>query len=91
MFLGNPSNVHEHMMLPKLYTFVLLMNGGPSMEHMDAQGAGSSMKRKMHSRERIMELLWMQITPPRWLPQVEGYVVDSIKFPSMNIPKLSIQ
>src|SRR4051812_27003538 len=30
-FLANPSNVHEHMMLPKIDTFVLLMSEGPSM------------------------------------------------------------
>ena len=29
-FLGNDSNVHENMMLPKLDTFVLLTNEGPS-------------------------------------------------------------
>ena len=32
MFLGNDSNVHENMMLPKLDTFVLLTNEGPSLE-----------------------------------------------------------
>src|SRR4051812_39130974 len=26
LFLANPSNVHEHMMLPKIDTFVLLMS-----------------------------------------------------------------
>ena len=31
-FLGNDSNVHEIMMLPKLDTFVLLTNEGPSFE-----------------------------------------------------------
>ena len=31
-FLGNDSNVHENMMLPKLDTFVLLTNEGPSLE-----------------------------------------------------------
>ena len=31
-FLGNESNVHENMMLPKLDTFVLLTNEGPSLE-----------------------------------------------------------
>ena len=31
-FLGNVSNVHENMMLPKLDTFVLLTNEGPSLE-----------------------------------------------------------
>ena len=30
-FLGNDSNVHENMMLPKLDTFVLLRNEGPGM------------------------------------------------------------
>src|ERR1041385_2314780 len=29
-FLANPSNIQEHMMLPKLDTFVCLMNEGPS-------------------------------------------------------------
>ena len=31
-FLANDSNVHEDMMLPKLDTFVLLTNEGPSLE-----------------------------------------------------------
>ena len=31
-FLANDSNVHENMMLPKLDTFVLLTNEGPSFE-----------------------------------------------------------
>ncbi|KAM3330698.1 hypothetical protein ACQJBY_027073 [Aegilops geniculata] len=31
-FLGNDSNVHENMILPKLDTFVLLTNEGPSLE-----------------------------------------------------------
>ena len=31
-FLGNDSNVHENMMLPKLDTFVLLTNEGPSLQ-----------------------------------------------------------
>ena len=31
-FLGNDSNVHENMMLPKLDTFVLLTNEGPSLD-----------------------------------------------------------
>ena len=31
-FLGNDSNVHENMMLPKLDTFVLLTNEWPSLE-----------------------------------------------------------
>ena len=31
-FLGNDSNVHEIMMLPKLDTFILLTNEGPSLE-----------------------------------------------------------
>ena len=34
-FLGNDSNVHENMMLPKLDTFVLLTNEGPSMDKKD--------------------------------------------------------
>ena len=31
-FLGNDSNVHENMMLPKLDTFVLLTNEEPSLD-----------------------------------------------------------
>ena len=31
-FLGNDSNIHENMMLPKLDTFVFLTNEGPSFE-----------------------------------------------------------
>ena len=31
-FLGNDSNIHENMMLPKLDTFVLPTNEGPSFE-----------------------------------------------------------
>ena len=34
-FLGNDSNVHENMMLPKLDTFVLLTNEGPSLDKRD--------------------------------------------------------
>ena len=34
-FLGNDSNVHENMMLPKLDTFVLLTNEGPSLDKKD--------------------------------------------------------
>ena len=34
-FLGNDSNVHENMMLPKLDTFVLLTNEGPILEKED--------------------------------------------------------
>ena len=34
-FLGNDSNVHENMMLPKLDTFVLLTNEGPGMDKRD--------------------------------------------------------
>jgi hypothetical protein len=34
-FLGNDSNVHESMMLPKLDTFVLLTNEGPSLVKKD--------------------------------------------------------
>ena len=34
-FLGNDSNVHENMMLPKLDTFVLLTNEEPSMDKSD--------------------------------------------------------
>ena len=35
LFLGNDSNVHENMMLPKLDTFVLLTNEGPSLDKKD--------------------------------------------------------
>ena len=35
LFLGNDSNVHETMMLPKLDTFVLLTNEGPSLDKKD--------------------------------------------------------
>ena len=31
-FFGNVSNVHENMLLPKLDTFVLFTNEGPSLE-----------------------------------------------------------
>ena len=34
-FLGNDSNVHENMMLPKLDTFVLLTNEGPCLDKKD--------------------------------------------------------
>ena len=34
-FLGDDSNVHENMMLPKLDTFVLLTNEGPSFDKKD--------------------------------------------------------
>ena len=34
-FLGNNSNVHENMTLPKLDTFVLLTNEGPSLDKKD--------------------------------------------------------
>ena len=34
-FLGNDSNVHENMMLPKLDTFILLTNEGPSLDKKD--------------------------------------------------------
>ena len=34
-FLGNDSNVHENMMLPKLDTFVLLTNEGPRLDNKD--------------------------------------------------------
>src|SRR3954469_24675328 len=39
-FLANPSIVHEHMILPKLDTFVLLMNEGPSMDKNDGHWSG---------------------------------------------------
>ena len=38
-FLGNYSNVHENMMLPKLDTFVLLTNEGPSLDQKDEHGS----------------------------------------------------
>ena len=34
-FLGNDSNVHENMMLPKLDTFVFLTNEGTSLEKVE--------------------------------------------------------
>ena len=34
-FLRNDSNVHENIMLPKLDTFVLLTNEGPSIDKRD--------------------------------------------------------
>ena len=34
-FLGNDSNVHENMMLPKLDTFVLLTNEGLRLDKKD--------------------------------------------------------
>ena len=34
-FLGNDSNVHKNMRLPKLDTFVLLTNDGPSLDKKD--------------------------------------------------------
>ena len=39
-FLVNPSNVHEHMMLPKVDTLVCLMNEGPSMDKKDGHWSG---------------------------------------------------
>lgn len=39
-FLGNVSNVYENMMLPKLDTFVLLTNEGPSMDKRDEHWSG---------------------------------------------------
>ena len=44
LFLGNDSNVHENMMLPKLDTFVLLTNEGPGMDKRLNTGARSSME-----------------------------------------------
>ena len=35
LFLGNDSNVHENMMLPKLDKFVSLANEGPSLDKKD--------------------------------------------------------
>ena len=43
-FLGNDSNVHENMMLPKLDTFVLLTIEGPSLDKRDEHWARSSME-----------------------------------------------
>ena len=34
-FLSNDSNAHENMMLPKLDTFILLTNEGPSLDKKD--------------------------------------------------------
>ena len=42
-FLGNDSNVHENMMLPKLDTFVLLTNEGLALRRMNI-GARTSME-----------------------------------------------
>src|SRR3954467_13677203 len=39
-FLANPSNVREHMILPKLDTFVLFRNEGPSMDKKDGHWSG---------------------------------------------------
>ena len=38
-FLGNDSNVHKNMMLPKLDTFVLLTNEGPGLDKKDEPGS----------------------------------------------------
>ena len=38
LFHGNDSHVHENMMLPKLDTFVLLANEGPSLDKEDEPG-----------------------------------------------------
>ena len=53
---ANPSNVHEHMMLPKLDTFVLLMMKDLAWTRRMAIGAGTSMEKKVRARERTMEL-----------------------------------
>ena len=48
-FLGIDSNVHENMMLPKLDTFVLLTNEGPSLkkdEHWSKNKHGDDGMRK---------------------------------------------
>ena len=55
MFLGNDSNVHENMMLPKLDTFVLLTNEGPSLEK-DELGARTSMELMACARGTRTEL-----------------------------------
>lgn len=39
-FLGNPSDVHEHMMPSKLDIFVLLTNKGPDMDKNDHYWSG---------------------------------------------------
>ena len=47
LFLGNDSNVHENMMLPKLDTFVLLTN----------EGLAWTRRMNIGARSRSMEML----------------------------------
>ena len=54
-FLGNDSNVHENMMLPKLDTFVLLKMKGLAWRRMNI-GARTSMVMMACARERKTEL-----------------------------------
>ena len=57
-FLGNDSNVHENMMLPKLDTFVLLMNGMAWIRGM-ITGARPSMEMMACARGTRTELQMM--------------------------------
>ena len=50
LFLGNDSNVHENMMLPKLDTFVLLINEGPSMDKNNEHWSMISMEKMARAR-----------------------------------------
>jgi len=54
-FLGNDSNVHENVMLPKLDTFVLLTNEGSSLEK-DEHCATTSMEMMACARGTRTEL-----------------------------------
>src|SRR4051812_42238958 len=45
-FLAYPSNVHEHMMLPKIDTFVLLMSEGPRMDKEDGHWSGIKQRKE---------------------------------------------
>ena len=57
-FLRNPYNVHEHMMLPKLDTFVLLMNEGPSMDKKDGHWSGNKHGEEGAREEGTMVFQW---------------------------------
>ena len=56
MFLGNDSNVHENMMLPKLDTFVLLTMKGLAWTRKMNLGASSSMEMMARARGTRTEL-----------------------------------
>ena len=65
-FLGNDSNVHEIMMLPKLDTFVLLTNEGPSLEkdeHWSKNKHGDDAMRK-GNKNRVTSDDFMILKPP---------------------------